>query len=170
MLGNRDNKRGGASKRGGSKELQHLRRQDLLELLVSQMHEADDLRAMLTEREQTIAELEQLTDRLKGKLDAKDEQQENLKTKLDLKDEQISRLKDKLDEKDALIERLKHRLDAKYVLVTHLIDGEVTVEDELAIFEMRERALEAIEAEKSRRVNEDNAESARYEVIEGRDA
>lgn len=97
----------------GTKELQKLRRQDLLEFLLDQMVENDTLRDTLAEREASIRDLSSMAERLKAKLDDKDAQIEHLKGKLDEKDVQIERLKKKLNEKDALIERLKFKLDAK---------------------------------------------------------
>lgn len=97
----------------GSKELQKLRRQDLLELLLDQMLENDTLRDTLAERDERVEDLSAMADRLKAKLDDKDQQIEHLKSKLDDKDVQIEHLKGKLNEKDALIERLKFKLDAK---------------------------------------------------------
>lgn len=67
------------------KELQRLRRVDLLELLL------DEIR----QNEQDTAKLEELTelvDRLKAKLDDKDEQIEHLKRRLDGKDQKIAEL------------------------------------------------------------------------------
>ena len=67
------------------KELQRLRRVDLLELLL------DEIR----QNEQDTAKLEELTelvDRLKAKLDDKDEQIEHLKRRLDEKDQKIADL------------------------------------------------------------------------------
>ena len=81
-------------KQGG--ELKRLRRQDLLELLVGQMKEADALRADIEKRDKTIDDLNHLTDRLKDKLD--------------LKDIQIDHLKERLDGKDVRIEQLEMRV------------------------------------------------------------
>ena len=115
------NKQGAPAK--GSKngnELKKLRRQDLLELLVGQMREADALRATIAERDITITELNALVDRLKDKLDLKDEQLENLKSRLDGKDVQIDRLKDRLNDKDAQMARLYPKLDDKDVTIERL--------------------------------------------------
>ena len=60
------------------KELQRLRRIDLLELLLDEIPQ--------------LKELTELTERLKGKLDDKDAQIERLKAKLDAKDAEIERL------------------------------------------------------------------------------
>lgn len=76
---------------GSDRELRRLSRQDLLELLLEQMHEGDRLREDITELEQASAEQANLIDRLKAKLD--------------VKDEQIARLQVKLDEKDELLEK-----------------------------------------------------------------
>ena len=97
----------------GSKELQKLRRQDLLELLLDQMVENDTLKETVAERDASVSELSDMGERLKHKLDDKDAQIEHLKEKLNDKDAQLEHLKEKLNEKDALIERLKGRLDTK---------------------------------------------------------
>ena len=122
MLSSRKNNADGTSKQ--NRELNRLRRQDLLELLLDQMHESDDLRATIGQQQLRIAELEGLTERLKDKLDLKDEQIEHLKDKLNAKDEQIEHLKGKLNDKDELIERLKKRLDIKDIMIAlyHHID------------------------------------------------
>lgn len=80
------NKPKGGSK-GAGKELQKLKRRDLLELLVEQLHEGDRLELELSRREASIVELTGLSDRLKDKLDAKDEQIERLTARLDEKDQ-----------------------------------------------------------------------------------
>ena len=74
------------------KELHRLRRQDLLQLLLSQSKEvaqmSEDMEALEAEKNDLI----ETNERLKGKLDEKDEQIERLKGKLDQKDEQIAML------------------------------------------------------------------------------
>ena len=89
---------------GPASELQRLKRQDLLELLLEQMRDNDALRAVIAEHEATIDELTALTDRLKGKLDDKDLSLDHLKSKLDDKDDFIARLKGRLDDKDVVLE------------------------------------------------------------------
>ena len=81
------NKRGEGSQ---ARELQRLRRQDLLELLLEQMGEADSLAGELSEREARVAELEALCGRLRDRLDEKDGLIERLKARLDLKDRIIA--------------------------------------------------------------------------------
>ena len=95
------------------KELGRLKRPDLLALLVAQGQEAGAVQAQLDETQAALEEAQQLTGRLKEKLDEKDEQIEHLKEKLDEKDEQIERLKNKLNEKDTQLEHLKKRLNDK---------------------------------------------------------
>ncbi|MBQ9686400.1 MAG: hypothetical protein IJV41_07660 [Oscillospiraceae bacterium] len=85
------------------KELHKLSRENLLQLLLSQSRE-------VSRRKEEYSSL----------LDAKSELEsgyERLKAKLDEKDETIERLKDKLNEKDALLEKLKGRLDEKDALL-----------------------------------------------------
>ena len=81
--------RGNDDKKQASKELQRLKRQDILELLLEQMQEGDDLR-------ETVARLEAEVDRL-NKLVA------HLIERLDLKDELIDKLKGRLDIKDRIV-------------------------------------------------------------------
>ena len=68
-----------------AKELQKLRRLDLLELLLEQTRETERLSAR-------VEDLEGLSDRLKAKLDDKDAQIEHLKQRLDAKDARIAKL------------------------------------------------------------------------------
>ncbi len=146
MLGFHDLHLGGTKDKSQSKDLQRLNRQDLLELLVGQMREGDDLRAAIERNEREIQNLNDLADRLKGKLDLKDEQMENLKDKLDIKDAQIDHLKRRLDEKDARLEVLKGRLDFKDSIIARLSESQNMSKEELEIIEARERALENEEA------------------------
>ena len=119
VIGNTPTNRSGKQGNSGG-ELKRLRRQDLLELLVGQMKEADALRADIEKRDKTIDDLNHLTDRLKDKLDLKDIQIDHLKERLDGKDVQIGRLTKKLDDKDAQIDHLKERLDGKDVRIEQL--------------------------------------------------
>lgn len=82
------------------KELGKLKRPDLLALLVAQGKEAAAVQERLTETEHNLDQALQLDNRLRAKLDDKDEQIERLKERLNEKDEQIERLKSRLDEKD----------------------------------------------------------------------
>ena len=147
MLSSRKNNADGTSKQ--NRELNRLRRQDLLELLLDQMHESDDLRATIGQQQLRIAELEGLTERLKDKLDLKDEQIEHLKDKLNAKDEQIEHLKGKLNDKDELIERLKKRLDIKDIMIAELMaqGRELPHSDDLLdmgeLLAVEERAVES---------------------------
>lgn len=75
-----------------TRELQKLRRQDLLELLLDQMREGEALQTALADRERKIEQLTDLSERLKAKLDLKDEQIERLKGRLDLKDAMIAQM------------------------------------------------------------------------------
>ena len=88
------------------KELHKLHRQDLLQLLVEQSREARQLGSQLAETEDNLNQMQSGNDRLKTKLDEKDEQIGRLKERLDEKDAQINKLKSRLDEKDATIHSL----------------------------------------------------------------
>lgn len=161
MLGIRDIRTSGNKAKGSSKDLQRLNRQDLLELLVGQMREGDELRATIEQKGREIEDLAALGDRLKEKLDLKDEQIEHLKEKLNLKDDQFESLKDKLnlkdaqiehlktklDDKDELIEKLKGRLDAKDLLIVRLSESQHVNLDDLEIFEARERVAQLAETD-----------------------
>ena len=103
-----------------SRELQRLKRQDLLELLVAQLKEGERLQAIIADNEATIDELTDLSERLKAKLDDKDAQIERLKGKLNDKDAQIERFKGKLNDKDAQIERFKVKLNDKDAQIERL--------------------------------------------------
>ena len=81
------NKRGEGSQ---ARELQRLRRQDLLELLLEQMGEADSLAGELSASQARVAELEALCGRLRDRLDEKDALIDKLKARLDLKDRIIA--------------------------------------------------------------------------------
>lgn len=136
------------SEKGQGRELSKLKRQDLLELLLDQMHENDDLRVSLAEQRAQISELTGLSDRLKDKLNLKDEQIEHLKDKLNLKDEQRDHLKAKLNDKDVLIERLKKRLDIKDAMIAELMSQGKELQTSGDMFDMiellttEERAME----------------------------
>ena len=124
------------------KELRKLHRHDLLELLVEQSREAARLVAALKEKEEELTASGESNERLKAKLDEKDELIEKLKGRLNEKDaemaekaagieETLERLKAKLNEKDAgmaeeaartkeTFERLKNKLDEKDALIEKL--------------------------------------------------
>ena len=154
------------SEKGQGRELSKLKRQDLLELLLDQMHESDDLRAALAEQRAQILELTNLAERLKDKLDLKDEQIEHLKEKLNLKDEQRDHLTAKLDDKDALIARLKKRLDIKDAMIADLMSQGRELEtsgdmfDMIELLETEERAMEACIERKAEAETEAAPESA----------
>jgi chromosome segregation ATPase len=147
LLGIRDIRMSGRGDKGRNKELQHLSRQDLLELLVGQLRENDELRATIELRERSIEEKDDLIERLKERLDFKDEKIDGLNGRIGDRDEQISHLKDRLDNKDSLLQKLKHRLDAKDDLISRI--AEMGGIDPLAIdlHEARQRSEEANESE-----------------------
>lgn len=186
MLSILDKKSGGA--KGQNKDLHRLSRQDLLELLVGQMHEGDELRATIAEKDREIGDLTVLSERLKEKLDLKDDQIEhlkeklnlkddqieNLKVKLDLKDAQLAHLKGKLDDKDELIAKLTHRLDLKDELIVHLSDGDLASINDMDIFEARTHAAELAARRVAEAAQAEEAEAAQeeedVEAVNGNDA
>lgn len=90
-----------------NKELQKLKRQDLLELLLSQTKEVGQQQDTIAEQAKSITDLQDLSERLKDKLNEKDAQLETLKSRLNEKDAQIEKLKSRLDQKDARIRELR---------------------------------------------------------------
>ena len=80
------------------KELHKLKRQDLLQLLLMQSREVTQQQEAIEELTGTGAELRDMGERLKVKLNEKDEQIERLKEKLNQKDAQIQELQSQLEE------------------------------------------------------------------------
>lgn len=128
------------------KELRRLNRHDILELLVEQSREASRLRLVLEEREERLVSMAASNERLKSKLDGKDEQIERLKGRLDEKDAQTARLKSKLDSKDVeledmgrnsfeQLERLKAKLDSKDEEIVRLSERATVLEDRNSVLE-----------------------------------
>ena len=76
------------------KELHRLRRQDLLQLLLSQSRDVAKLNSDLANLEEETERLRESNERLKDRLDDKDAQIEHLKERLNAKDAQISALRD----------------------------------------------------------------------------
>ena len=93
------------------RELGKLKRPDLLALLVAQGKEAAALQERLDETEHSLSQAVQLDNRLRAKLDEKDEQIELLNERLNEKDEQIERLKGRLEEKDRRLTLLGAQVD-----------------------------------------------------------
>lgn len=79
------------------KELHRLRRQDLLQLLLSQGKEALALQAKLNDTSSALVQTRADYDRLKEKLDEKDAVIEKLKGRLDDKDARISELETEME-------------------------------------------------------------------------
>lgn len=79
------------------KELHKLRRQELLQLLLLQVKEAEELRQKQQETEGLLTNLEQDFERLKARLNSKDAQLHKLKGRLDKKDTQIRDLRAELE-------------------------------------------------------------------------
>ncbi len=79
------------------KELHRLRRQDLLQLLLSQGKEALALQTRLSNTSSALIQTKAGYDRLKEKLNEKDTLIEKLKSRLDAKDARIGELKREMD-------------------------------------------------------------------------
>lgn len=78
------------------KELNRLKRQDILQLLLTQGKEAAALQEQITGLTLSLAEKEHGNERLKAKLDEKDELIEKLKGRLDDKDARIRELEERM--------------------------------------------------------------------------
>ena len=89
------------------KELHKLRREDLLQLLLSQSRELERLQRECEGMREGRNEAVESLNRLKARLNEKDAQLDRLKEKLNEKDETIERLKARLDNKDDVINRLR---------------------------------------------------------------
>lgn len=111
------------------KELARLKRPDLLALLVAQGRETGALQKRFEETELRLSQAVQLDNRLKAKLDEKDEQLERLKERLNEKDAQLERLKSRLDEKDRRIELLNAQVEELISGRFLEINGAVTLSD-----------------------------------------
>ncbi len=92
------------------KELYKLHRPDLLQLLLTQGREAADLQTKLTGSSETLAETQDVLERLKGKLDDKDVLIRRLRIHLDEKDEMIRKQQEELDEL-----RINNRLQLEFI-------------------------------------------------------
>ena len=116
------------------KELHRLRRQDLLQLLLSQSREVAEQGDRIQELEGHEQELEALTEKLKGRLNEKDEL--------------IEKLKARLDEKDALIRDLREgRIFEAGDPVTGTVSAPIRIEE---LFGVTRRAAELYLREKAR--------------------
>lgn len=76
------------------KELHKLRKQDLLQLLLTQGREAAELQEQILRLSASLGEAESTTERLKAKLNEKDELIEKLKGRLDEKDVRINKMRE----------------------------------------------------------------------------
>lgn len=75
------------------KELNKLKRQEVLQLLLVQVKESEQLQKKYDEAIEHLKEEEELCGRLKARLNSKDAQIHKLRGRLDKKDDQIHRLK-----------------------------------------------------------------------------
>ena len=79
------------------KELQKLKRQELLELLVEQSREAEQLKSQQEEKENELRSMRENNIRLKAKVDEKDVQIERLTGRLNSKKERIKELESEIE-------------------------------------------------------------------------
>jgi hypothetical protein len=150
-------KSAGKGAQDAGKELQKLKRQDLLELLLEQMREADRLRGELAASQAQNEDLVALSERLKAKLDDKDAQIDHLKGRLDDKDvalQQVFAIIRNMAVTKKESERLSLLLEAEDVLADRYLhqgeQAETTEEPEAEAMEVVEPGAEtvvAIEAE-----------------------
>lgn len=140
-----------------NKEFSKLRRQDLLQLLLTQGREAKLAEEQIEKLHQQCSEAQQTYVRLVAKLDEKDHQIEKLKKRLGDKDGTISemkqtqeRLKEKLNDKDRQLEKLIGRLDSKdatiQALRRSLVDTQTPEDDDSG----RRKILSDEKADRSR--------------------
>lgn len=155
-----------------NKELQKLKRQDLLELLIEQMQENDALRASISEAEIQIRELTSLSERLKDKLNDKDAQIELLKDRLNDKDAQIDTFKARLDAKDKLLEGLytQARTMVNEDDESRRMAAMLEVEDLMASHYMHRAGQDADEAEADDDVEAEDTDDAEVEEADGAEA
>ena len=129
------------------KELHKLSRQDLLHLLVAQGREANELQDRLDDALENLRQSTESNERLKKRINEREEQIQHLKEKLDAKDQALQgmaggdivaaggsvnssaydelkasneRLIGRLDERESQIKRLKSRLDEKDIKIRSL--------------------------------------------------
>lgn len=93
------------------KDLHKLSREDLLKLMLAQSREVTRQKTLISELEESKAQDAACIDRLKGKLDEKDEAIERLKGRLNEKDALLEKLKQRLDNKDALLQKQQEMLE-----------------------------------------------------------
>ena len=96
-----------------NKELQKLKRQDLLELLLEQMREGDQLEATIAGLNTQISALTDLTDYLKQGLSEKEALVEQLQRRLELKDRIIAQLLAQGRELPSELAEMEELLDAE---------------------------------------------------------
>ena len=95
------------------KDLHKLSREDLLKLMLAQSKEVTRLKTLGSEMAKTQEENAASIERLKAKLDEKDETIERLKGRLNEKDALLEKLKKRLDDKDKLLQEQQEQLDGK---------------------------------------------------------
>ncbi len=79
------------------KEFRKLKRQELLQLLLTQIQGEKELRIQFEETEARLKEVEEVCERLKARLNSKDAQIHKLAGRLNKKDQQIKNLKSDLE-------------------------------------------------------------------------
>lgn len=86
------------------KQLRRLKRRELLQMLIMQCEETERLQREMEQANVRMKEMEESYERLKRKLDIKDE-------KLSQKDEKLRQKDEKLSQKDAQIAELNRRIE-----------------------------------------------------------
>lgn len=110
------------------KEFRKLKRQDFLELLLTQGQE--------------LADLQERFDKTARELELSRESNDRLKRRLDEKDALIERLKERLDAKDARIRELRGRLDDRQIKVNEAGSIAMAALKLNGIFETAQRAAD----------------------------
>jgi hypothetical protein len=163
------------------KELRRLRRQDLLQLLLAQGHEAEKLKRQLEASDAQLAESEQTCERLKRRLDDKDKQINKLKGRLDRKDAQLHNMREimerrqtsrriELEEAGSIAEaalrlndifNIAQKAADQYIYNLKVLSGEEEAEDEYEAAD--NRRLGEIDAELAAEAAEDAEQSQESE-------
>ena len=127
------------------KDLHKLSREDLLKLMLAQSKEVTRLKTLGSEMAKTQEENAASIERLKAKLDEKDETIERLKGRLNEKDALLEKLKKRLDDKDKLLQEQQEQLDGKEQKEPRFDDHVIALQKEMELQNCKEK-LEAAAA------------------------